>query len=134
MKLQAENIEGQASTYLSTRTDVLFSYLFGSHVKGTVTNMSDIDIAVYTIPEKIDSNERLVMVQALSSALDTEKLDLVFLNTAPVSLVFRILQNHLLLTDKDPLRRHRFESLVIRKYFDFSYLEKQILERRFADG
>jgi predicted nucleotidyltransferase len=134
MKLQAEKFKVQASTYLATRDDVLFAYLFGSYVKGAVTNMSDIDIAVYTVSDTIDSDTRLSLLRDLSWALKKDKLDLVFLNTAPVSLSYRILQNHMLLTDKDPLQRHQFESLVIRKYFDFSHLEKRILESRFANG
>ena len=134
MNLNTKKIVNKASTYFSSREDILFAYLFGSHAKGVATNMSDVDIAVYSLDEKCDGDSRLDMLHALSTTLKTEKLDLVILNTAPITLAFRILQNHILLIDREPLRRHRFESLAMRKYFDFSYLETGILERRFADG
>lgn len=39
-------------TYFSNRTDVAFSFLFGSYARGTAHTESDIDIAVYFFPEE----------------------------------------------------------------------------------
>jgi hypothetical protein len=36
--------------------------------------------------------------------------------------------------DRDPFRRHRFESLALRQFFDFSILEHRLLARRYAGG
>ena len=36
--------------------------------------------------------------------------------------------------DKDMFLRHRFESLTLRKYFDFSIKERSIFKRRYALG
>ena len=134
MKPNTEKIITQASNYFSAREDIQFAYLFGSHAKGAATIMSDIDIAVYLMAEKLDSDSRLDMLRVLSTILNSERIDLVILNKAPITLAFKVVQNHILLIDREPLRRHQFESLVMRKYFDFSYLERGILERRFADG
>jgi predicted nucleotidyltransferase len=129
-----EQIVETASAHFSSREDILFAYLFGSHAKGVATHMSDIDIAVYSLAEKFDSDSKLTLLHALSESLETEKLDLVLLNTAPITLAFKVLEHHVMLIDRDPFKRHRFESLVMRMYFDFSYLERGILERRYAGG
>jgi len=118
-------------TTLEARPEVLFAYLFGSCATGDITPLSDVDIAIYTAPETGGYDKKLELWHGLSTALKTEKLDLVLLNSAPVSLVFRVLQKRTLLLDRDPLKRHAFESLMMRKYFDFSDMEKKILERRF---
>src|SRR5574337_484948 len=38
--------------YFSNRKDIAFAFLFGSQAKGTATQLSDIDIAVYFYPGK----------------------------------------------------------------------------------
>jgi hypothetical protein len=58
----------------------------------------------------------------------------VLLNTAPLTLKMKILENKKVIADKNPFLRYRFESLVMREYFDFSVLEKGILERRFLNN
>ena len=38
--------------YFSQKKEVAFAYIFGSYVKGSLTDDSDIDIAVYYYPDK----------------------------------------------------------------------------------
>ncbi|NMB65833.1 MAG: hypothetical protein GYA16_13290 [Spirochaetes bacterium] len=45
-----------------------------------------------------------------------------------------ILQHKMLLIDKEPFKRHTYESVTLRKYFDFAIKEKQILYRRYKIG
>jgi predicted nucleotidyltransferase len=45
------NIEA-LKQYFENRKDIAFAFLFGSHVRGTATKISDVDIAVYFYPEK----------------------------------------------------------------------------------
>ncbi len=66
--------------------------------------------------------------------LETDEIDLVILNTAPLTLKMKILEGKNVIVDNDPFLRHRYESLTIRKYFDFSIKEMGILERRFLRG
>jgi len=123
-----------ASEYFSKQSNVLFAYLFGSHANNTATPQSDIDIAVYVNHEEYSSEKKLDLLHTLSLALNSDAADLVILNQAPITLAIRVLEKHIILIDRDPLMRHRFESLTMRKYFDFSYIEKEILERRFLNG
>ena len=130
--MKTDHIVNAASEYLSTRKEVVFAYLFGSQVKGRITKMSDIDVAVYFAEAYVGKIDKLKFLQALSEAVGTDALDLVVLNMAPVTLVYKILQNQIVLIDRNPAKRHIFESLNMRKYFDFSFLEKNILDRRYG--
>jgi len=56
----------------------------------------------------------------------------VVLNSAPLSLVGRILGARRVIADKQPYLRHAFESRTLREFFDFRRKEQDILFRRFA--
>ena len=49
MRIQGIDLEGLKG-YLATRQEVAFSFLYGSHAKGTATERSDVDVAVYFYP------------------------------------------------------------------------------------
>ncbi len=49
MKIQGIDLE-VLKGYLATREEVVFSFLYGSHAKGTATERSDVDVAVYFYP------------------------------------------------------------------------------------
>ncbi|MBN2246951.1 MAG: nucleotidyltransferase domain-containing protein [Candidatus Aminicenantes bacterium] len=132
-----ENIDNfipMASDYLESCAAVVFAYLFGGLAKGEQRPLSDVDIAVY-FSGKVDfSEEKLTILGSLNDILTTDEIDLVLLNTAPLSLEIKILENKKVLVDKAPFFRHRYESMVMRKYFDFSVMESGILRRRFSVG
>ena len=68
------------------------------------------------------------------AALQTDEVDLVVLNSAELPLIMNVLRNKKVLADKDPFCRHLFESLAMRKYFDFSIKESAQLKRRYLHG
>jgi hypothetical protein len=124
----------QVVDFLKNRQKVVFSYLFGSLARDKVLPLSDIDIAIY-LKEGVDlDQEKMSILQNLIDLLGTEEIDLVLLNTAPLTLKARIVENKKILVDKEPFLRHSFESLVLREYFDFSKKEEQIFKRRFSLG
>ncbi|MBU1053471.1 MAG: nucleotidyltransferase domain-containing protein [Proteobacteria bacterium] len=123
----------RAETYFKNRKDVLFAYLFGSFASMTITPLSDLDIAVY-LSGKYLSPKRLQILGDLTDIFKTDEIDLVILNTAPLTLRMKILKNKKILADNDPFFRHSYESVTMRTYFDFSILEKRILNRRFLSG
>lgn len=127
-----EKYKKQISNTLKNKESVIFAYLFGSSVNKTYTPMSDIDIAVYLNLNINKSKERLDLVGDLMLALKTDNIDLVILNTSPLTLKARIIQNKEILVDKSPSLRHSFESLVLRQYYDFSIKENYIFRRRFS--
>ena len=113
---------------------VVFGYLFGGAATGRLTPLSDVDVAVY-LDETADPVEgRLEAVGAVTRHLGTEEVDVVVLNTAPISLTGRILQSRQVICDRDPFSRHRFESRVLREFFDFRSFEHRLLAHRYARG
>lgn len=94
--------------------------------------MSDIDLALYV--KRIKAPDYLKLFGEISKTLGTDEIDLVILNNAPLSLTGRILQTRKILTDKNPLIRHKYESMTLRKFSDFKVKEKNILQGRYGIG
>lgn len=113
---------------------IVFAYIFGGLASGKQQPLSDVDIAVYLNSCADKAEAKLDIIGALSDTLNTDEIDLVILNDAPISLVGRVLMKKRLIADKQPFIRHSFESLALREFFDFSRIEQDVLLRRFADG
>jgi predicted nucleotidyltransferase len=129
-----EDLIPKALDYLQSKADIIFAYFFGSFGRGKRLPLSDVDIAVYLKDPAVIQKKKLEILGALIDILQTDEIDLVVLNNAPLPLRMRILENKKVVVDRDPFLRHHFESLTMREYFDFSILEKQILSRRFLGG
>lgn len=123
----------QAATVLLQDPNIVFDYLFGGFASGSVKPLSDVDIAVFLRNTEGLAEYKLDLFDRLAGALGTTELDLVVLNTAPTSLAGRI-GHRRVLVDKDPFRRHAFESLTLRKFFDFHLKEEALLSRRYGLG
>ncbi len=94
--------------------------------------MSDVDLSVFVrAPKRLDYLE---LFGKISNVLGTDEIDLIILNDAPLSLAGRILKNRKVLIDKKPFLRHKYESLILREFFDFTLKEKNILQRRYGIG
>jgi hypothetical protein len=123
-----------AKKILEENKHVLFAYLFGSVARGEQSPLSDIDIAVYFHQDIDLTTEKLNLMGDLIDQMGTDHIDLVILNTAPLSLAARILKCREILVDRHPFIRHLYESLIMRESFDFYTLETSILKRRYAHG
>lgn len=112
--------------------NIIFAYLFGGLLKDRVNPLSDVDIAVFIKDTKRFSYIHLF--NKITDSLGSDEVDLIILNNSPISLAGRILQNRKILVDKNPFLRHKYESITIRKYFDFAIKERDILRRRYGIG
>ena len=112
---------------------IVFCYLFGGLARGRHTLLSDVDLAIY-YEKPLDAESRLDMYEQIATCLGTDEIDLVALNTAPLSLAGRILRNRRILLDKQPLLRHAYESRVMREFFDFARKERTMLFGRVTHG
>jgi predicted nucleotidyltransferase len=124
----------EGNKVLSDDDNVVFVYLFGGLAEGKVTPLSDIDIAVFLKSAHNVAEYKLGLFDRLADSFGTSEIDLVILNTAPISLTGRILQKKQILIDKDPPRRHIFESVSLRKFFDFKIIEDKYFLRRYGIG
>ena len=123
-----------AQAYLRARKDVLFAYLFGSLARRKPSSLSDVDIAVYLSKYADVLEKKMEILGRLIELLETDEIDLVILNSAPLTLRIRILETKKVIVDNAPFLRHDYESLTMREYFDFSIREMAFLERRFLHG
>lgn len=96
---------------------VLLVYLFGSLVKGEMA--SDIDLAV--LPGNRDLGS---LREKVCDVLNTQRLDLVNLDTASPVLRFEIVRNGVLIFKKHDRVENDFELSVIREYRDTAHLRK----------
>jgi hypothetical protein len=120
--------------YIKSRKDVLFAYLFGGLARGKPSPLSDVDIAVYLSEDGDVIEKKMEILGKLMDLLETDEIDLVILNSAPLALRMKILESKKVIVDNAPFLRHHYESLTMREYFDFSIREMAILERRFFHG
>lgn len=81
---------------------MLFAYLFGSAATGAPTPRSDIDLAVFVAPDMDLHAAQLAVARVAARQLGTDAVDVVLLNTAPVSLAGRVLGSRGVLLDRDP--------------------------------
>jgi len=124
----------EAARVLEQDSNVIFAYLFGGLADKVIKPLSDVDIAVYVKEIKDLAEFKMQLFDRLTDALGTGELDLVILNTAPICLAGRILQKRIVFSDKEPFRRHAYESVTLREFFDFRIQEDIFFKRRYGIG
>ena len=110
--------------------NIIFAYLFGGLAKGDIHPLTDIDLAVYLKYTNELAAYKLQLFNKITDVIGTSEMDLIILNTSPISLTGRILQKREVLVDKEPFSRHAFESLKLREFFDFKIKEDSLFSRR----
>lgn len=109
---------------------ILAIYLFGSKAEKTEGVMSDIDIGV-VFKETTLLDDTMPLYNAIYEELEKlfrpsfrKRLDIVFLQKAPITLQYNAITHGKLLYEAEPLKRIEYEERVIAQYLDF----KPILE------
>ncbi|MPZ20195.1 MAG: hypothetical protein GEV06_20100 [Luteitalea sp.] len=111
-----------------------FAYVFGSVSTNRRSTRSDVDIAIHAA-EGIDGQfARLEVARAAAKHLSTDAIDVVLLNTAPISLAGRVLVDRRVVLDRKPFARHRYESRIARMFQDFRVREHRLLTARYGHG
>ncbi len=95
------------------------AYLFGSQARGTGGPHSDIDLGLLmrAAPPRTLLGQPFALADELT-ALTNHPVQIQVLNDAPVDLVHRVLRDGVLLVDRDPSARIRFEVRSRNAYFD----------------
>lgn len=101
--------------------EIKLAYLFGSQITGKTGPISDFDFAFYA-----DSKDkkglydlRFVLMDEISRALGTDKIDVVFLNlTESPELKYSIIKEGELIFSQDPFKV-LIEPKILNEYFDF---------------
>jgi predicted nucleotidyltransferase len=123
---QAEQIMARLRQVLPailTRYPVDAAYVYGSVARGTVTPFSDIDIALL-LSESPPPYERLMLELDIQAAIEDgsglSEVDVRAINEAPLSARGKIVQQGVLLYERDRARRIAFEVQTRKRYFDFA--------------
>jgi predicted nucleotidyltransferase len=113
-------------TALSAESGIACAWLFGSRARGEARADSDVDVAVLLDrdPAPTLSGSGVRLAGELERVVGAT-VDLIVLNRAPVDLVHRVLRDGILLLDRDPAARVRFEVASRNAWFDL----KPILDR-----
>jgi predicted nucleotidyltransferase len=95
------------------------AWLFGSRARGDARADSDADIALLYSTPPAATLEALpeAVASAVEGALHADA-DVVVLNTVSPDLIHRVLRDGVLLMDRDPAQRIRFEVRARNEYFD----------------
>lgn len=121
------------------RPEVLAGFLIGSRARGEAGRFSDVDVAVIRT-EGLDPDERLALrlgLLAATGALGTEEVDVVLLKEAPAAMRHDALREAVVLVDRDPDARLRFQLEAFHEYVDtepLRELSSRGLRERIREG
>ncbi|MDI7261170.1 MAG: nucleotidyltransferase domain-containing protein [Thermodesulfobacteriota bacterium] len=100
-------------------------YLFGSTTTGRRSVLSDVDVGVVLKDPPIGKDTRALyhnLYGIFSEIYAVSKLDIVFLQAAPVSFQFFAIKEGKVLFEEDPAFTADYENLVINQYLDFRHV------------
>lgn len=104
------------------RLGISIVYLFGSRVTGGGNKLSDIDIGA-VLKDLPSSGDTRVLYNALykifSELYSNSKIDIVFLQKAPLSLQFSAIKGGKVLFEEDSILTADYEYRVVNQYLDF---------------
>ena len=103
-----------------------FIYIFGSYAKGEQNNDSDVDIAFYSLI-KHDSYDIFLLAQEISLQLGKE-VDLIQINFSTTVFQKEVIENSILIYEKNKIQREKFENLVLKKYLKLNEERKEIID------
>ena len=102
---------------------ITMAYLYGSTAKGQSTPLSDVDIALVLIDDRVASSERLIfelkIEEELARFCELNRADVRVINNSPIMVQGEIVTNGILIYCTDDDARIEFECLTRSLYFDF---------------
>jgi len=128
MENKLKGQEKRVVEFLNKQERVKLAYLFGSVAEGREGKLSDVDIAVF-LDESLSKKERfnlqLKLISELTSILKTDRIDLIVMNNASISLNYEIIKaNHPLLV-RDEEQKIDCEHRILSRYLDRRYYDKR---------
>jgi len=116
------------AAYFASQPSVALAYVFGSQVRGKAGPLSDLDVAVLLAGEPTPAectDRRLDFIGDLMRLLQTNDVDVVVLNVAPLALRYAVLRSGRLVFARQQQEAIEFRVQTASRYFDF----RPLLER-----
>ena len=114
---------GKVLPSVLARYPVDAAYVYGSVARGTVTPFSDVDVALL-LTTPLPPYERLKLELTIQGEIEAASglspVDVRAINQAPLLVRGRIVQEGVLLYERDRVRRVAFEVATRKRYFDFA--------------
>jgi len=107
---------------------VCLAVLYGSHARGEAGPLSDVDVAVLLERSCAADDyfeQRLELIGRFMQALNTNDVDVVILNQAPLALQYRVVRDGFVLYARHHDHLIEFVSQTVSRYLDF----KPVIER-----
>ncbi len=128
MKKELSEQHVKLADFFSRQKHIRLAYLFGSAAKGKAGKLSDVDIAL-RFDDSLSKKERfklqLNLIGDIAALLKTDKVDLVDIDEAPLSLKFEIIKANCPVFVRDETLKIDFEQEVMSRYLDRRYYEKR---------
>ena len=120
--------EKKVTEFLYKQKRVKLAYLFGSIAEGKGGKLSDVDLAVFldvSLSKKERFNLQLKFISELTGILKTDRIDLVIMNDAPLTLNYEIIKSNYPLLVRDEEQKIDFEHMILSRYLDRRYYDKR---------
>ena len=118
MKLNLKKKLGSFFTDKKRKPFVELAYLFGSRAQESKGPMSDYDIAAL-FTETPSPESVYEMSHDLGAHINTDRLDLVVLNRAPIELRYAIIATGIVIYEINKFVRVEYEALTLSRYGDY---------------
>ncbi|HSV84941.1 MAG TPA: nucleotidyltransferase domain-containing protein, partial [Levilinea sp.] len=116
--MTVEILEQALSNILKDFPEIELVYLFGSQVHGNIGPLSDYDIGIVeNAPHPLSTHARFQ--HRLAQLLDTDKIDVVLLDQAPIELAYHVIARGRLLYKIDQFTHVEFEARILGLYGDY---------------
>jgi predicted nucleotidyltransferase len=117
------------------------AYAYGSVAQGTMTPLSDVDIALL-LDERVSPSEQLDLELTIQGKLEAatgfSPVDVRAVNRAPLTAQANVVQRGILIYERGRTSRVAFEVMIRKRYFDFAPVARRLrdafLERTRKEG
>ena len=116
--MDTRTVNDELAALLPGLESVSLVYLFGSQVEGRLGPMSDFDLAVLVDRTADGRRIQAHLAYELARAVQTDRIDVVLLNRAPVELAYAIIAQGQVLYERDTATRVEYEANVMSRYGD----------------
>lgn len=105
--------------------EIIFAYLLGSFAG--IEPFSDIDIGVYTEPVVSDLLDFEIDLEKRIEDIVKYPVDVRVLNRSPLAFCQNVIKSGKVIVDRNSNMRADFESITLKKYFDFKHFQERYL-------
>ncbi len=117
--MNAPALQSQVTALVAGMPEVLLVYLFGSRAGASAGPMSDYDLGVLIGSVEDEDRARAEIAHGMACVLQSDRIDVVLLNRAPVELAYAIIAQGQILYQRDVATRVEYEAQVLSRYGDY---------------